>query len=38
LYFPDAKEAITKELNQAIKLRMKIISARQEREKDELSL
>jgi len=38
LYFPDAREAITKELNQAIKLRMKIISARQEREKDELSL
>lgn len=38
VYFPDAKEAITQELNGALKLRLKIISAQREREKDELSL
>ena len=38
IFFPDAQEAQVQALNQALKLRMKIISTRREREKDELSL
>ena len=38
IFFPDAKEAQVQELNQAFKLRLKIISTQREREKDELSL
>lgn len=32
VYFPDAREAIVKELNSAFKLRLKIIAAQRERE------
>ncbi len=38
IYFPDAKEAQVQELNQAFKLRLKIINTQREREKDELSI
>ncbi len=38
VYFPDAKEAMVKELNNAVKLRLKIISSKKERERDELSI
>ncbi|CCQ90714.1 hypothetical protein NITGR_360052 [Nitrospina gracilis 3/211] len=32
IYFPDAKEAFVKEMNQAFKLRLKIIASKKERE------
>ncbi|MCF8721392.1 STAS-like domain-containing protein [Nitrospina gracilis] len=32
IYFPDAKESFVKEMNQAFKLRLKIIAAKKERE------
>ncbi|MCA9482853.1 MAG: STAS-like domain-containing protein [Nitrospina sp.] len=38
VYFPDARENIVKELNSAMKLRLKIIAAAREREKGELGI
>ncbi len=38
IYLPDAKESFVQELNAAIKIRMKIISAQREREKEEDAL
>ena len=38
IHFPDAKEMNVQELNSAIKIRMKIISTKKEREKDALGL
>ncbi|CAI2719113.1 STAS-like domain-containing protein [Nitrospina watsonii] len=35
VFFPDAKEAIVKEINQAFKLRLKIIASQKERESEE---
>ncbi len=35
LYFPDAREATVKELNDAMKLRLKIIVSKREREREE---
>jgi len=38
IFFPDAKEPQVQELNQAFKLRLKIIATQRERNKDELGL
>ena len=38
IYLPDAKEAYVMELNAAIKIRMKIIASKREREKEEDAL
>ena len=38
IYLPDAKEAYVQELNAAIKIRMKIIASKREREKEEAEL
>ena len=36
IYFPDAKESIVKALNESLKLRMKIIKSKKEKEQDAL--
>ena len=38
IHFPDAKENVVKELNTALKIRLKIIESKREEEKDELGL
>ena len=38
VYFPDAKETIVKELNNAFKLRLKIIASQREREANEFGI
>ncbi|NIQ01818.1 MAG: DUF4325 domain-containing protein [Nitrospinaceae bacterium] len=38
IYFPDAKEKVVQDLNNAFKVRLKIIQANQERDQDELGL
>lgn len=38
IYFPDAKENTVKDLNNAFKIRMKIIQSKEEKGKDELGL
>lgn len=38
IHFPDAKEDVVKELNTALKIRLKIIESKKEEEKDELGL
>ena len=38
IHFPDAKEDVVKELNTALKIRLKIIESKREEEKDELGL
>ena len=38
IYLPDAKESVVQELNAAIKIRMKIVSSKREREKEKDAL
>lgn len=38
IYLPDAKEQVVQELNAAIKIRLKIVASKREREKDALGL
>ena len=38
IHLPDAKESVVQELNVAIKIRMKIVASKKEREKDVLGL
>lgn len=38
IHFPDAKENVVKDLNTALKIRLKIIESKREEEKDELGL
>lgn len=38
VFFPDAKEQFVKEMNDAFKLRLKIIASKKERERDSLGL
>ncbi len=38
VYFPDARESIVKELNDAFKLRLKIIASKREREQNQFGL
>ena len=38
IFFPDAKEATVKDLNNAFKIRLKIIQSQREREQDEFGL
>ncbi len=38
IHFPDAKENVVKELNNALKIRLKILQSQRDQEKDELGL
>ncbi len=38
IHFPDAKENVVKELNSALKIRLKILQSQRDKEKDELGL
>ncbi len=38
IHFPDAKENVVKELNNALKIRLKILQSQRDKEKDELGL
>jgi len=38
IHFPDAKENVVKDLNTALKIRIKIIESQRDKEKDELGL
>ncbi len=38
IHFPDAKENVVKELNNAFKIRLKILQSQRDKEKDELGL